>query len=302
MSKNKFYLIDKYFTILVILSMLTACQTTISPRPDLRAAVPSTSTPDVKLNNNTATPFLTQATDTPTLILDAYVIFNDNVSVRSGPSALSSPIGVANKGEKAQAIGQTPGGGWIKIVYPTAPDGAGWVYAGLVSLHSSDQLPIAPDAQSQNREPTVQADPQELAAIQRFNPNEKIGNYSLVKSTLDSNLPNLKVDVFYINSALYVLDPGTNRVVEYEANQTTASSESSKTYTSNQLKQMAIQLVDAQVPGINLDKYSFELGQKIDNYFYMWFIGQPDQPDSLRVMYVGYKSDGTLLGYINALP
>jgi hypothetical protein len=291
-------------TLVSLLFILTACQSTISFGSDpgtQPATAQLTLTPDAKLIIETAKPVPIQPTVTLSAVPEAYIIFNSSIAVSSDPTVRSLLV-ISKAGDKAQAIGQTPAGDWIKIIYPIGLNETGWVPARSVTLYSSTPLPIAPEAQRLTVAPTVLADPQELAAIQKFNPNETIGKYRLEKSTIDSNLPNLKVDVFQINNALYVLDPGTNRVVEYEANQTTASSESSKKYTSDQLKQIAIQLVDAQVPGINLDKYSFELGQKIDNYFFMWFVGQPDQPGSLRVMYVGYQSDGTLLGYINALP
>jgi hypothetical protein len=59
------------------------------------------------------------------------------VNVRSGPSAMSSVypiIGIITTGSSVPAIGRSPGGDWIKIAYPGAPDGVGWVYSDLVDV------------------------------------------------------------------------------------------------------------------------------------------------------------------------
>ncbi len=66
---------------------------------------------------------------------------NPQVNVRAGPSSRWPVIGVLIVGERVPAIGRTPAGEWIKIVYPGSPDGTGWVYAYVVRLEGGD-LPI----------------------------------------------------------------------------------------------------------------------------------------------------------------
>ncbi len=66
---------------------------------------------------------------------------NPQVNVRAGPSSRWPIIGVLIVGERVPAIGRTPAGEWIKIVYPGSPDGTGWVYAYVVRLEGGE-LPI----------------------------------------------------------------------------------------------------------------------------------------------------------------
>jgi len=67
----------------------------------------------------------------------------EQINVRAGPSASGEyPIvGVLEQGEKVPALGRSPGGDWIKIVYPTVDGGVAWVYAYLVTV-SGGELPI----------------------------------------------------------------------------------------------------------------------------------------------------------------
>ena len=65
------------------------------------------------------------------------------INVRAGPGVGDEyPIvGVLQKGETVPALGRSPGGDWIQIVYPTVNGGVAWVYAYLVTL-SGGELPI----------------------------------------------------------------------------------------------------------------------------------------------------------------
>jgi hypothetical protein len=57
------------------------------------------------------------------------------INVRSGPSSYSYPvIGVLLWNQQIPALGRSPGGDWIQIVYPGVPGDVGWVYAPLVSI------------------------------------------------------------------------------------------------------------------------------------------------------------------------
>jgi uncharacterized protein YraI len=67
----------------------------------------------------------------------------EQINVRAGPSAGGEypVVGVLQSGERVPAIGRSPGGDWIEILYPTVNGGVAWVYAYLVSV-SGGELPI----------------------------------------------------------------------------------------------------------------------------------------------------------------
>ena len=57
------------------------------------------------------------------------------INVRMGPSASIFPIvGTLPTGSTAPALGRSPGGDWVQIEYPGAPDNKGWVYSPLVQV------------------------------------------------------------------------------------------------------------------------------------------------------------------------
>jgi uncharacterized protein YraI len=67
--------------------------------------------------------FITVITDEP------------QINVRMGPSSSIYPIvGTLLTGSVAPALGRSPGGDWVQIEYPGAPNNAGWVYSPLVQV------------------------------------------------------------------------------------------------------------------------------------------------------------------------
>jgi len=65
----------------------------------------------------------------------------EQINVRAGPSQDYAIVGILQQGEKVPAIGRSPGGDWIKILYPTVNGGVAWVYSYLVTVSGGD-LPI----------------------------------------------------------------------------------------------------------------------------------------------------------------
>jgi len=65
----------------------------------------------------------------------------DPPNIRSGPGVLYSKIGVLILGQKVSVKGRSPGGEWLLIDYPGAPEGQGWVFAPLMILDPGE-LPI----------------------------------------------------------------------------------------------------------------------------------------------------------------
>jgi hypothetical protein len=65
----------------------------------------------------------------------------DPPNVRSGPGVLYAKIGVLLLGQEVSVKGRSPGGEWLLIDYPGAPEGQGWVFAPLMNLDPGE-LPI----------------------------------------------------------------------------------------------------------------------------------------------------------------
>lgn len=81
----------------------------------------------------------------------------DGANVRAGPHTNDyAAIGYLVPGETAPAIGRSPKGEWIMIIYLPAPSGVGWVYAPLVLL-SPGFLPIVepPPTATPRTTPTI---------------------------------------------------------------------------------------------------------------------------------------------------
>lgn len=98
----------------------------------------------------------------------AYIIVNsdqEQINVRGGPSTYKyPPIGVLLAGQQVPALGKSPGGDWIQIVYPGVPGSVGWVYAPLVRISQGANLPIVEPPPTPTPASTPTIDPT-LAAI-----------------------------------------------------------------------------------------------------------------------------------------
>jgi uncharacterized protein YraI len=68
----------------------------------------------------------------------------EQINVRAGPSQDYPIVGVLQQGEKVPALGRSPGGDWIQIVYPTVNGGVAWVYSYLVSVSGGDLSIVEP--------------------------------------------------------------------------------------------------------------------------------------------------------------
>jgi hypothetical protein len=64
----------------------------------------------------------------------------EQINVRSGPATDYALVGTLLAGQQATAVGRSPGGDWVEIVFPAGPGGLAWVYSYLVTLSGS--LPI----------------------------------------------------------------------------------------------------------------------------------------------------------------
>lgn len=69
------------------------------------------------------------------IVMDSEVGY---ANVRSGPATVGYDIvGILTEGASAPAIGRSPGGDWIQIIYPGAPGNVAWVYKDLVTLRGT---------------------------------------------------------------------------------------------------------------------------------------------------------------------
>jgi hypothetical protein len=69
-------------------------------------------------------------------------------------------------GGTAPAVGRSPAGEWIQIVYADAPRGTGWVYAANVSLSQNALLPIVEPPPTPTPVTTPTVNPTFVAAFQ----------------------------------------------------------------------------------------------------------------------------------------
>lgn len=125
--------------LLVLLAGLAATMGSVSAAP---AALQATSAPTV-----TGTP------EGPTVLVP------EQVNVRTGPGVRYDLIGVMIAGQRAPALGRSPGGDWIQISYPGVPGNVAWVYAPLVRLEGTGFLQIVEPPPTPTPETTATIDP-----------------------------------------------------------------------------------------------------------------------------------------------
>lgn len=58
----------------------------------------------------------------------------EQINVRSGPGIDFPKVGILLNRQQVPAIGATPGGSWIQIIYPGVEGGVAWVYAPLIRV------------------------------------------------------------------------------------------------------------------------------------------------------------------------
>ena len=66
----------------------------------------------------------------------------EQINVRSGPGTDYPRVGVLLNRQEVPALGRTPAGDWVQILYLGVDEGVAWVYAPLLRIEGGD-LPIA---------------------------------------------------------------------------------------------------------------------------------------------------------------
>lgn len=122
--------------LLVLLTLLAvACGT---PAP---AAV--TPTPPAVTRTPLATVSPSPAPPTPTVTpTPVEGTLETRVNVRSGPGAGFETLGLLEAGERVQVVARDDGGDWYQILYPSAPQGRGWVAAPFVRVAAGAEIPL----------------------------------------------------------------------------------------------------------------------------------------------------------------
>jgi len=64
------------------------------------------------------------------------------VNVRSGPGTSYDALGLLDAGQQVQIVSQDSQGKWYQILYPSAPQGLGWVTAQYVQVGAGAEIPL----------------------------------------------------------------------------------------------------------------------------------------------------------------
>jgi hypothetical protein len=229
------------------------------------------------------------------------------INLRGGPGTTYSRLGSLKAGEKVQAFGKSQGGDWIEVDFPPAPGGKAWVFSSLVTI-SGNELPVvdsngslitaAIPGQTYNSMPL---DSRVVKAIRIFGQQQGVNIYYVGKTDFTSAGPDLvkKVDQYNVDGFIYDIDPLTYRVVNYHISP--VQPVAGRTYSEDELENMALQFVKAQIPGIQIQDLSFEKGNKGGNFFFRWSKSASGQ-GYFECVQVGYSLFGQLFDYIDSLP
>ncbi|MBN2547651.1 MAG: SH3 domain-containing protein [Anaerolineales bacterium] len=134
-----------FFLLSACLVMTTFYLATTSVRAEEQAQIPTVAIPTV-----TGTPVGAIA-----LVLDSELGY---ANLRAGPSTYDYEIvGVLTEGSQVPAIGRSPGGQWIQVVYPGVVGGVAWINADLVEVRGT--LPIVEPPPTPTPRVTATIDP-----------------------------------------------------------------------------------------------------------------------------------------------
>ena len=77
-------------------------------------------------------------------------------NLRAGPNTLGYEIvGVLLVGQQVPALGRSPGGNWILIAYPGAPNGMAWIFSDLVGVVGTLEIVQPPPTITPRTTPTL---------------------------------------------------------------------------------------------------------------------------------------------------
>jgi len=80
------------------------------------------------------------------------------INLRSGPSTVAYDIvGVLVSRQQVPALGRSPGGDWVQVVYPGVPGGVAWIWSDLIEVTGS--LPVIEPPPTPTPQITATIDP-----------------------------------------------------------------------------------------------------------------------------------------------
>lgn len=79
----------------------------------------------------------------------------DQINVRTGPGVFYPAVGILTARQRVPALGRSPGGDWVQIVYPGSVTGEAWVYAYLVQTFGNLPIVEIPPTPTPNVTPTI---------------------------------------------------------------------------------------------------------------------------------------------------
>ena len=129
----------KKFIILVMLFALLLVSCTVPEPVATPSATSSPTLPATLPPTLTATLLPPTATPAPLLIEGTLTI---KVNVRSGPGTTYASLGQLGARQKVQIISRDSSSSWYQILYPSAPQGHGWVAALYVTVPAGTQVPL----------------------------------------------------------------------------------------------------------------------------------------------------------------
>jgi uncharacterized protein YraI len=130
---------------LFFLLFLISVAVTVAARP-ARAGVQA---------QQTAQPALTSTPVTGGVTATVNSGDQEQINVRSGPGTDYALIGTLLAGQQATAVGRSPGGDWVQIVFPAGHEGLAWVYSYLVTLSGSLPMVEPPPTPTPLVTPTI---------------------------------------------------------------------------------------------------------------------------------------------------
>jgi uncharacterized protein YraI len=128
----------------------------VTAPPAAMTAAPATVAPTPVIIVITVT--ATSAGTVPTVIINGpgLTVSGDNINVRSGPGTNYEVIGQLQNGASAAIRGKSADGAWWQIIYPSAPNGSGWVSASVTQANSeASNAPVATAPPAPTRAPTT---------------------------------------------------------------------------------------------------------------------------------------------------
>lgn len=110
-------------------------------------------------------------------------VITRGVNVRSGPGQDFESLGLLNQNDVVPIFGKDASGAWMKVAYPPAADGTGWVNAEFMQIENIDAIPTLgnknPSTQTSEADSAEAPAPMEIAQNDNDSADAPIAVFSL---------------------------------------------------------------------------------------------------------------------------